>query len=117
MLPVRAEALKGHLDALLLAALEPGPAHGFAIMAQLRIRTDGAVDLEGGTLYPALRRLEAAKLVAGTWIVVNGRRRREYELTEQGRNRLSAERTNWRRFVDAVTPALEPLHPTPEPNA
>jgi PadR family transcriptional regulator len=117
VLPVRAEALKGHLDALLLAALEPGPAHGFAIMAQLRTRTGGVVDLEGGTLYPALRRLEEAKLIAGTWIVVNGRRRREYELTELGRDRLSVERTNWQRFVAAVTPALEPLRPAPGPSA
>ena len=69
---MRAEALKGHLDGLLLAALEPGPAHGFAVMAELRRRTGGTVDLESGTLYPALRRLEEAGLIAGTWTTVAG---------------------------------------------
>jgi len=48
---MRAEARKGHLDALLLAVLEPGPAHGFAVMGELRRRTGGTVDLESGTLY------------------------------------------------------------------
>lgn len=108
---MRAEALKGHLDALLLAALEPGPAHGFAVMATLRERTDGSVDLEGGTLYPALRRLEAAGLLTSTWKVVNSRRRREYELTEQGRTRLARERTSWGEFAAAVTRALRTTDP------
>jgi PadR family transcriptional regulator PadR len=106
---MRAEALKGHLDALLLAALEPGPAHGFAVMAELRRRTGGSVDLEGGTLYPALRRLEEAGLITGTWIAAGGRRRREYQLTERGRLALAEERGRWREFVATLTAALEPV--------
>ena len=57
-LPMRAETLKGHLDGIMLAVLEPGPRHGYAIMEALRIRSDGRVDLPTGTVYPALHRLE-----------------------------------------------------------
>ncbi|HEY4007290.1 MAG TPA: helix-turn-helix transcriptional regulator [Pseudonocardia sp.] len=110
---MRAEALKGHLDALLLAVLEPAPAHGFAVMAELRRRTNGTVDLEGGTLYPALRRLEEAGLIAGTWTTGAGRRRREYELTELGRAALRTERSIWRDFVSTIGRALEPAHIEP----
>lgn len=105
---MRAEALKGHLDALLLAALEPEPAHGFAVMAQLRRQTGGTIDLEGGTLYPALRRLEQAGLIAGTWTSGAGRRRREYHLTEQGRTALRDERCVWHEFVATIGSVLEP---------
>jgi PadR family transcriptional regulator PadR len=111
---MRAEALKGHLDALLLAALEPGPAHGFAVMAELRRRTDGSVNLEGGTLYPALRRLEEAGLISGTWTTSSGRRRREYQLTDRGRRSLANERSQWRQFVATISAAIDPAGaPTP----
>lgn len=110
---MRAEALKGHLDALLLAALEPGPAHGFAVMAELRRRSEGAVDLEGGTLYPALRRLEEAGLIVGVWTTGSGRRRREYRLTGTGRSELAARRGYWREFVVALTAALDPAGGAP----
>lgn len=62
---MRAETLKGHLDGILLAVLEPGPLHGYAIMETLRVRSGGQVDLPTGTVYPALRRLERAGLLAG----------------------------------------------------
>ncbi|HEY1968138.1 MAG TPA: helix-turn-helix transcriptional regulator [Pseudonocardia sp.] len=105
---MRAEALKGHLDALLLAALEPAPAHGFAVMAELRKQTDGVIDLEGGTLYPALRRLEEAGLIAGIWTTHTGRRRREYHLTEMGEAALRDERSVWQQFVATIGAVLEP---------
>ena len=73
---MRAEELKGHLDALLLAALEDGPRHGYAVIEALRQSTGGRLDLPTGTIYPALHRLEAAGLIAGSWSVVAGRRRR-----------------------------------------
>ena len=82
---MRAEELKGHLDAMLLAALEDGPRHGYAVMETLRQSTGGRLDLPTGTIYPALRRLEQAGLIAGSWSVVGGRRRREYRLTAGGR--------------------------------
>ena len=71
---MRAEELKGHLDAMLLAALESGPRHGYAVIETLRHSTGGRLDLPTGTIYPALRRLEQAGLITGSWSVVGGRR-------------------------------------------
>src|SRR6266704_7158998 len=67
---MRAETLKGHLDGLLLASLEHGPRHGYAIMQALRAGSGGQFDLPTGTIYPALRRLERAGLVQGAWAEV-----------------------------------------------
>ncbi|QFY10161.1 PadR family transcriptional regulator [Nonomuraea phyllanthi] len=103
---MRAEALKGHLDGLLLAALEEGPRHGYAVKEALRDTTEGRIDLPTGTIYPALHRLERAGLIAGSWSVVGGRRRRSYELTAAGRTALSRERTGWQEFAIAITAAL-----------
>ena len=82
---MRAEELKGHLDALLLAALEDGPRHGYAVIEALRQATGGQLDMATGTVYPALRRLEVAGLITGSWSVVAGRRRREIDSEEQRR--------------------------------
>jgi PadR family transcriptional regulator, regulatory protein PadR len=111
---MKAEVLKGHLDALLLATLEPGPRHGYAIMETLRAGSDGRIDLPTGTVYPALHRLERAGLVAGSWSVVGGRRRRTYQLTPAGRRTLGAERTAWQEFTGAVSALLGPARPTPQ---
>jgi len=105
---MRAETLKGHLDGMLLASLETGPSHGYAIMEMLRAGSDGQVDLPTGTIYPALRRLERAGLLAGAWDEAGGRRRRLYSLTPAGRQALAAERGTWRIFSAAVTALLEP---------
>jgi PadR family transcriptional regulator PadR len=105
---MRAETLKGHLDGILLAALEPGPRHGYAIMEALRERSDGQVDLPTGTVYPALHRLERAGLVRASWSADGGRRRRLYELTPAGRRALDTERSTWRDFSVAVTALLRP---------
>jgi DNA-binding PadR family transcriptional regulator len=102
-----AQALKGHLEVLLLATLADGPRHGYAIKEALREGSGGRFDLPTGTIYPALHRLERAVLITGTWSVVDGRRRRSYQLTATGHKRLSAERTNWREFATAVTSLLE----------
>jgi PadR family transcriptional regulator PadR len=103
-----AQALKGHLDMLLLASLEAGPRHGYAVKEALRHGSRTRFDLPTGTIYPALRRLEAAGLVTGTWSVTNGRRRRTYQLTATGRHRLAGDRAAWRDFAAAVTAILEP---------
>jgi PadR family transcriptional regulator PadR len=105
---MRAETLKGHLDGLLLACLEAGPRHGYAIMEALRAGSGGQFDLPTGTVYPALRRLERAGLVHGTWAEAGGRRRRVYKLTAAGQSALAAERGTWRDFAAAVTALLEP---------
>ena len=70
---MRAETLKGHLDGILLAVLEPGACHGYAIMEALRVRSDGQLDLPTGTVYPALHRLERAGLIQASWSVAGGR--------------------------------------------
>jgi PadR family transcriptional regulator len=81
---MRAETLEGHLEGLLLASLEMGPRHGYAIMEALRAGSGGQFDLPTGTVYPALRRLERAGLIQGTWSQEGGRQRRVYELTPPG---------------------------------
>jgi PadR family transcriptional regulator, regulatory protein PadR len=103
---MRAEVLKGHLDALLLATLAGGPRHGYAIKEALRAGSGGRFDLPTGTVYPALHRLERAGLIRGSWSTVNGRRRRSYQLTAAGERTLSQERSSWREFSDAVTALL-----------
>lgn len=104
---MRAEQLKGHLDGLLLAALEDGPRHGYAVIEALREGTGGRIDLPTGTIYPALHRLEQAGLIAGTWFVVGGRRRRCYALTAAGRTALAGRRADWRDFAAIISAALE----------
>jgi PadR family transcriptional regulator, regulatory protein PadR len=103
---MRAEALKGHLDGLLLATLAAGPRHGYAIKEALRAGSGGRFDLPTGTVYPALHRLERAGLIAGSWSTVAGRRRRSYQLTPAGRRALSDERSAWQQFSTAVTALL-----------
>ena len=105
---MRAETLKGHLDGILLAVLEPGPLHGYAIMEALRLRSDGQVDLPTGTVYPALHRLDRAGLVAATWSQGGGRRRRVYKLTPAGTRSLETERGTWRDFSAVVSALLQP---------
>lgn len=102
-----AQALKGHLDPLLLSALEGGPAHGYAIKEALRQRGGDRFDLPTGTIYPALRRLEAAGLISGTWATDGGRRRRVYQLTAAGRRRLAGDRASWADWAAAITTMLE----------
>ena len=104
---MRAEELKGHLDAVLLAALEDGPRHGYAVIESLRQSTGGRLDLPTGTIYPALRRLEQAGLITGSWSVVAGRQRRAYRLTAAGTRALSGKRADWHDFAAVITAALE----------
>jgi DNA-binding PadR family transcriptional regulator len=99
---MNAETLKGHLDLLLLAAVQSSPAHGYAIAETLRARSDGAFDLPEGTLYPALHRLERARLLASRWSEVSGRRRRVYQLTRKGHRALATRHGEWRDFARAV---------------
>jgi PadR family transcriptional regulator, regulatory protein PadR len=103
---MRAESLKGHLDALILAVLADGPLHGYAIIEKLKRRSEGALELPEGTVYPALHRLEAAGLLSSEWSQGEGRRRRVYELTRRGRRELGERRTEWRDFARAVEAVL-----------
>jgi DNA-binding PadR family transcriptional regulator len=101
-------ALRGHLDAMVLAAVEHEPLHGYAIMEALRQRSGGAVDPPTGTLYPALRRMERAGYVRSAWSTVNGRKRRTYDLTGAGRRALADERSEWQTFAAVMEGVLRP---------
>jgi PadR family transcriptional regulator, regulatory protein PadR len=104
---IRAEALKGHLDGLLLAVVAEEPAHGYAIVESLRARSGGAFDLPEGTVYPALHRLERDGLVESTWTRAVGRRRRVYALTRSGRASLAERGAEWRTFARGMQALLE----------
>ena len=104
---MNAEALKGHLDLLLLAAVQSRPAHGYAIADTLRARSEGAFDLPEGTLYPALHRLERAGLLSSRWSEVGGRRRRVYQLTAKGQRSLAKRQSEWRDFSRAVLAVVQ----------
>jgi PadR family transcriptional regulator len=104
---MKADTLRGHLDALLLAVLDGRKLHGYAIIEALQLRSDGALDLPTGTVYPALRRLERAGWLASEWDVVSGRKRRTYRLTRTGQQALQAERTEWREFTAVIGGVLQ----------
>jgi len=96
------EALKGHLDLLLLSILANGPAHGYAIIESLRIRSEGTFDLPEGTVYPALHRLENQGLLKSSWSEDSGRRKRTYQLAPKGQQALNARQEEWLKFSKAV---------------
>lgn len=105
---MKPQALHGHLDALLLAVLEGGAQHGYAIIEALKERSGGSLALPTGTVYPALRRLERAGLVASEWSTVSGRQRRTYRLTTTGHKALAGERAGWAEFSSTVARFLAP---------
>ncbi|MDF5757049.1 helix-turn-helix transcriptional regulator [Spongiactinospora sp. TRM90649] len=102
------DALRGHMDALLLSVLEHEPLHGYAIIEALQERSGGALAVPTGTLYPALRRLERVGHLSSEWATVGGRKRRTYRLTSSGRKALAGERTAWQAFTDAIGSVIEP---------
>jgi PadR family transcriptional regulator PadR len=92
------DEIRGHLDALVLAVLAEGPAHGYLVITRLADRTSRMLDLAEGTVYPVLHRLEDADLLSADWIRVQGRRRKVYTITKAGRRELSARRNRWHSF-------------------
>src|SRR6476660_6660101 len=90
------EALKGHLDLLLLAILADDSAHGYAIIESLRERSGGLFDLPEGTVYPALHRLEGQGLLGSRWSEDSGRRKKIYHLTPKGQQVLSKRQEEWK---------------------
>jgi DNA-binding PadR family transcriptional regulator len=100
------EQIRGNLDMMLLAILSDGPAHGYAVLQQLRDRSATVFDLPEGTIYPALHRLEKAGLLASDWDDASGRKRRVYAVTKRGRSVLEAKQAEWAGFVQAVEAVL-----------
>lgn len=99
---MRGEVLRGHLDLLILAALEGEPGHGYLIVERIKERSAGVFGLGEGTVYPALHRIERSGLLTSSWSTVEGRRRRVYRLTARGRRELGARRSEWGVFSRAV---------------
>jgi PadR family transcriptional regulator len=103
---MKGDALRGHLDLLILAVLASGPRHGYGVIDLLRSRSGDTLDLPEGTVYPVLHRLQAAGLLDSSWGEVDGRRRRTYQITRRGRAALAERRTAWDEFSRAVTAVL-----------
>jgi PadR family transcriptional regulator PadR len=99
---MRGDAVKGHLDLLLLAELERGPGHGYALIERLRERSAGAFDFPEGTIYPALHRLERGGLLTSRWSTGVARRRRIYSMRRRGHAVLKDHLREWRLFARAV---------------
>ena len=104
----KADVLQGTLDLMVLQTLDSlGPLHGYAIAARLEQVSGGALQLNMGTLYPALMRLEQRGLVRGTWGTTDtNRRARFYGLTPAGRRELAAERQEWDRMAGIIHKVL-----------
>ena len=97
------ELLHGTLDALVLKTLGGGRRHGYAVARAIEEATDGVVEIEEGSLYPALYRMERRGWIQGRWVEKAGqRRRRYYRLTAEGRKVLAAQRNSWQEFVEAI---------------
>ena len=106
----RIEILQGTLDMLILRALQWGPQHGHGIGEALCARSENALQIEHGSLYPALHRLEKEGWLASEWKQSDANRRAKYyRLTSAGRRQLTKERSNWDEIVRTVARIMNPL--------
>src|SRR5579872_5686259 len=105
----RMELLQGTLDVLILRTLSAGPAHGHAIAKSIQRTSEELLQIETGSLYPALHRLEAKGWIAASWELSDkGKRARYYRLTAAGRKHLAAEQSKWESFARAMGLVLNP---------
>jgi transcriptional regulator len=104
----KTELLKGTLDMLVLRTLKPGPLHGYGVARWIEERTRDALQIEEGSLYPALYRMARRGWIKWEWGMSDKNRRAKfYSLTAKGRKKLETEMSNWRRFALAVTLVLD----------
>jgi PadR family transcriptional regulator PadR len=104
----RTELLQGTLDLLILKTLRLGPLHGWGISKRVRHLSDDVLQINQGSLYPALYRMEERGLIDAEWgISPEGRKAKFYRLTPEGRTHLNEERANWRAFAGAVEAVLK----------
>ena len=105
----RIELLQGTLDMLILRTLQWGPQHGHGIGQSLRARTEDALQIEHGSLYPALHRLEREGLLASEWRMSEANRRAKYyRLTAAGKRRLSRKASDWDEVVRTIARVMHP---------
>lgn len=108
-MPDRIELLQGTLDLLILQTLQWGPQHGYGITQAIRANSDDALQVDTGSLYPALHRLERKGWIAAQWKVSpNKQRAKIYRLTAAGKKQLLREHSRWRQLVSAMAAALTP---------
>jgi PadR family transcriptional regulator, regulatory protein PadR len=99
----KAELLQGTLDLLILKALSLGPLHGYGIIQRIRQLSDELLDVEQGSLYPAVYRIEQRGWISSKWgITETGRRAKFYTLTKAGNKQLAVEEASWERLVLAI---------------
>jgi PadR family transcriptional regulator, regulatory protein PadR len=104
----RIELLQGTLDMLILQTLQWGSQHGYAISQALRARSGEVLQVETGSLYPALHRMERHKWIAAEWKMTDqNQRARFYKITPDGRRQLARDRSRWDAMVAAIASILE----------
>ena len=114
----RLELLQGTLDLLVLQTLRWGPQHGYAIAQSIRANSNERLQVDAGSLYPALHRLERQRAIAADWTVSENRQRvRTYRLTAGGRKQLLSQRSRWHEFAEAIGEVLARHEPEPEPES
>lgn len=105
----RIELLQGTLDLLVLQTLRWGPQHGYGISQAIKLNSGAILQVDTGSLYPALHRLERQKWISADWKTSENKQRvRVYKLTAAGKKRLLSERSKWAQLTDAIAGVLEP---------
>ena len=105
----RIELLQGTLDLLILQTLQWGPQHGYGLSQAIRLNSGEVLQVDTGSLYPALHRLERQRWISSEWKVSeNKQRTKVYRLTATGKKQLTSERSRWERISEAIAGVLNP---------
>lgn len=115
MADLSADFFRNSLDLMVLSVLADGPLYGYLLQARLREAGGERLDVQAGTLYPLLHRLEADKLVRTKWEAETGRRRKWYELTAAGRRRLTEQAHAWHDYAECLRRLIAPIRAAAKP--